>query len=673
MGKFLLELLVEEIPSRFQLNAIEEFSELMQNGLAARNIEYSDVQSFISPRRIIFSANIAEHTKEFVEEKKGPQTTANQDVIDKFLRANNVTRADCVEKTVNKKDFLFAQIKHAQQNTLDLLPELIKEAIKKISWKKSMHWNKYSFNFVRPLRNILVIFDENPLHMCLDEIDLESTDYTFGHRLLAPQKIHPKSIEEYLEQTRKAFILVDQKVRRQKILDAFTNLESQYGFKIDIREDLLEEVVGLVEYPVVLVGKIPDKFMQLPEEVIITPLRVHQRYFPTKIDGKLAPFFVFVADNAATDGGKTIIRGNERVLNARLEDALFFFETDKKNPLESYLEKLKKVTFQEKLGSVFDRTVRLEKLCDVVCNNVQLPNEDAKSLCPLLRRTAHLSKCDLVTSMVGEFPEVQGIMGGYYAQWQGEAPKVCSAIREQHMTASEVSSTFSALFFIMDRLDFITSFFAIGKEPTGSKDPFALRRAAINILQTIKKFELNISLIPIVETAFANLNLKDADENVPRKVEEFIRDRLKIILKNQSTNFEMIDELMKSKDNVITVFQKSEILDKNAGALKQLMECCKRAKNIVQENEDAFVDDSLLEEDAEKKLHTALKTFEQTNHDCKNIAENFQQNINDARKLVEVVSEFFEKILVNTEDQNLRKNRMNLLTKFLSAIHFKLF
>jgi glycyl-tRNA synthetase beta chain len=272
-----------------------------------------------------------------------------------------------------------------------------------------MRWGINRFCFVRPLRNIMAIFDGHPLDISFDEIGLKSCNHTYGHRFLAPQKVEARNGNEYLEKMKNSFVVADSNERERIIREKFKELESKLSISIEVDEKLLEEVVGLVEYPVVLLGKIPEKFMKLPDEAITMPLRIHQRYFPVRNGEKLAPYFVFIANNIAADGGKTIIAGNEKVLAARLADALFFFETDLQKPLESRLEELKKITFNEGLGTIFDRVNRITNVCDYLCESLRIGNSRP------LRRASILAKCDLSTNMVREFPELQGIMGAHYA------------------------------------------------------------------------------------------------------------------------------------------------------------------------------------------------------------------------------------------------------------------
>lgn len=661
MSSFLVELMVEEIPARMQSDAIRNFSDLLEAGLRKEHIYYSNVNACISPRRIVFSADINPVVDAFMEEKKGPQVTAPTQIIDKFLKANGISRADCVEKEIDRKRFVIATIRHEEQKTIGLLPQIIKDAIVGIPWPKSMHWGNHLFYFVRPLRGVMAVFDDCQVPVEIKRIELTSRNYTFGHRFLDPRRIEAKSFAEYQQKLKDAFVVVSQDERRELILSEIKELEKKHNMEVEVSPTLLEEVVGLVEYPIVLLGKVPDKFMTLPEEAIITPMRVHQRYFPTRKDGKLAPYFVFVANNVTVDNGKTIIKGNERVLNARLADALFFFDTDLEQPLESAAEQLKKIVFHESLGSVYDRVQRIDRVCDFLCDELGsvVSPEDRK----LLKRANTLAKCDLASSMVCEFTELQGIMGGHYARIQGEHPAVCVAIRDQYKMAEEQSNFIAALFYIADHIELISAFFAIGKTPTGTKDPFALRRAAIGVLKIIRKFELDLDLERLVTKVLGCFSCGDKSA-LAKRIVEFIGERLKVLLKNEGIAHEIVASLIAGDLNVLRTCKKAEILNQflQTETGKELQFCYKRARNIVGSNSDMHVDEKLLIEPEEKQLFDIIKAFQaRSNH------ADIADYLNMSAQMIPSVEAFFEKVLVNAVDLDLKQNRLNLLTLFLDT------
>ncbi|MDR2724058.1 MAG: glycine--tRNA ligase subunit beta [Holosporaceae bacterium] len=662
MNNFLLELMVEEIPSGVQTEAISEFEKLVTAELEKCRIRYKNSYSYISPRRIVFSAELNLKVDEFTEEKKGPQITATPEVIERFLHANSVSRRECIEKEVDKKIFLFIKIKHKVRDTSEVLGNIIKNCTKKILWNKSMRWGNYQFYFVRPLRNVMAIFNGNLLDIKFDEINLVSCNHTYGHRFIAPQKIEIANVDEYFSKMKNAFVILDAKERRNVIIDEFKNLESQRSIFVEVNENLLDEVVGLVEYPVVLLGRIPERFMKLPEEVITTPLRVHQRYFPTRIDGKLAPYFVFIANNVATDGGKTIIEGNERVLNARLADALFFFETDLQCSLESRRADLRKIAFNDKLGNVLDRANRVSNVCDYICNSLEM--EDSH----LVKRSSILAKCDLATSMVCEFPELQGIMGAHYARIQGEDPAVCDAIRCQYLPVHEITSSISAILSLADKIELVTTFFALEKKPTGSKDPFALRRAAIGILKITEKFQFDFNLKEIIQKTFQQLP-DDLRIDTVDCVHDFILGRLKIVLKEMGIQQNILNATVTGEDSILNIFSKSKVLNdflQNSLGEKLLI-IHKRTKNIILLNSETFVDEKLLQEKEEITLWEKIKKLEEKFSriaiESESFIEKFTQQLSACAEMAQDASVFFDKILVNTDDSMIRQNRLNLLTR----------
>lgn len=681
MNNFLLELLVEEIPARFQTTAIKNFSNLIVEEFEKNRIKYDEVRSYITPRRMVFSAKIESTIAEFTEEKKGPQISAPNEVIEKFLKSVGVSRNDCIEKDINNKTFIVANIKHKKKNAADLLGNIVKSAIFALPWPKSMHWGDHSFNFVRPLRNIMCLFDRKVVDVDMNaEINIRSVDYTFGHRFMADQKIRALNIDDYLAKMKNAFVIVDQNERRKIILDECKNQK----VNVLITDDLLEEVVGLVEYPVVMVGKIAEKFMRLPEEVITTTMRTHQRYFPTAIDGKLAPYFVFIANNIADDGGKAIRAGNERVLSARLADALFFFENDLMTPLERHLDDLKKIAFNEKLGTVYDRTLRIRDICEYLCDEVSHSSAAGQLMLSrnsqeILKRAAVLAKCDLATNMVCEFTELQGIMGAHYARCQGESTEVCEIIRDQYKTVDELYSPLCALYSMADKIDVITGLFSIGKMPTGSKDPFALRRAAIGIIKIILKYEMNIDLYRVIKKSFDRLKQDsekiELDPKTVNNVMTFILDRLRIVLKESGINHDVVNAVLAVPQDIQSIQKKAKILDAilKDEAGQKIISIYKRARNIVQGSSGTFVDRSLFSQKEENLFFEGIKNLEEDfrNLDNKNIGiiDKFEAKLKRCLQMENVMSEFFANVLVNADDKSIKENRIGILAKLVSVFN----
>ncbi|GHU12903.1 glycine--tRNA ligase beta subunit [Alphaproteobacteria bacterium] len=728
---FLLELMVEEIPAMFQTNAIANLKDIITGKLEKNKIRYENVRAYITPRRMMFMAKLGSHIPAFTEEKKGPQTSAPAEVINKFLKSLGISRDDCCEKIVDKKSFIVANVSHPQQSTKDLLEDIVVTSIAEIQWKKSMHWRDHSFNFVRPIRNILCIFCDEHVKVEFKEINLQSNDYTFGHRFMSTGKISVKNPHDYVKKMKESSVIVDPAERKKIILDGFEKISAKNGVSIEITDRLLEEVLGLVENPVVLLGQIPEKFMKLPEEALITPMRVHQRYFPVRKGQKLAPFFALVSNNLIEDGGKEIIKGNERVLNARLSDALFFYETDLQKPLESHLENLKKIAFNEKLGTVFDRIMRICDVCDFVWNDISgdfhgLPKNDVPVL---LKRTAVLSKCDLSTHMVSEFPELQGIMGSYYSALQGENKFICAAIGEQYKAIDEIKSPLGALFSLADKIEIITSFFAIGKEPTRSKDPFALRRAAIGLIRIIRKYNISLDLYEIIGKTFEKLSssFDGLNPNTVESVYSFIMERLKVTLKESGIPHEIVTSVIAAErqdirpvakptisedflgdterriavylgvhedsstgsttkipdrgrlrnGSINRIFDKANVLNQTLQSSEgeSLVSCYRRSKNILapyeKENSSREIhcDRSMCVEQCERDLLDALDTLQCSldvvEGSSLDSCEKLRKKVSLCASIEKKTITFFEDILINVDDEKLRQNRINILQKLM--------
>lgn len=686
--KFLIELLVEEIPARFQKTASDNFSKLFSSEFNEARIQYSEVKSYTTPRRMAFSAELREKIPEFIEEKKGPRISSPNDVIEKFLEAVGVSRNECVEKEINDKTFIFANIRHEERNTADILSDIVKNVICALPWPKSMHWGEHSFCFVRPIRNIMCMFDGELINVDMtDEINLRSTNYTLGHRFMANKKVFAKNAGDYLTKMKEAFVIVDRDEREKMILDACRNRNFRgdknftSGIDVDIDEKLLEEVVGLTEYPIVMIGKFSEKFMRLPGEVITTTMKSHQRYFPTIVKGKLRPYFVFVANNISDSDGKTIIKGNERVLSARLSDALFFFDKDLAVPLENHLDDLKKIAFNEKLGTVYDRTLRIKDICGYLCDEM----DDGRAELPpnsrdILKRAALLAKCDLATNVVCEFTELQGVMGAHYARRQGESDEVCNIIRSQYKSVEDFASPLCALYSMADKIDAITSLFAIGKIPSGSKDPFALRRAAIGIIKLMIKYEMSVDLRKTIEKAFERLKTDVKEKNdmasdTVDKVTAFILDRLRVVLKEAGIRSDIVDAILSVPQDIQSMQKKAKvlnsILDSESG--EQILIIYKRAKNIIQEIDSAAViDESLFLEKEEAVLFEKAKDFEASMLELENsdlaVADKFEAKLKQYLATKDAMSEFFTKVLVNTDDEKVKKNRAGILAKLIAVV-----
>ncbi|MBY0500838.1 MAG: glycine--tRNA ligase subunit beta [Alphaproteobacteria bacterium] len=683
MAEWLFEIFSEEIPSRMQKGAQEQLKALAETYLQQEKLSFKDIYTFITPRRLVLVVEgLPLNTEEKWEEKKGPRIDAPQMAIDGFLKTTGVRRDECQVRDTPKGQFLFVVQKDPGRPTADVLAQIAPLFLEKFRWAKSMRWGSLSTPWVRPIRGLLCLFNGNVVPFSYAGITTSNT--THGHRFLAPQPFSVDSFKDYQKKLRDHFVILDWQERRDLIQREVSRIAQDLTPAQD--DELLDEVAGLTEWPIALKGSIDEHFMKLPLEVITTPMRVHQRYFPLfNSQGDLAPFFGVIANTQATDGGKTILTGNERVLRARLADAQFFWQQDQKHPLEHFNISLKTRLFHQHLGSLFDKVVRLEKLCGRIAAKI---GADEK----VVKRAALLSKADLASQMVGEFPELQGIMGRYYAQAQGETPEVFQAIEEHYwprVSGGPIPDAVSSLILaIADRLDTLIGFFTIGITPSGSKDPFALRRAGLSLiaLSLNPHFSLSIDealgwaydMYPWSELTPPTLKSK---EKAVSDLWQFLLERLKFTLRDgQGSPYDHVDAVLAVarenptfSDLALRVRALDQLMDREDG--QNLLKAYKRASNIlrIEEEKDkkqyeGYVLENNLTDSEEKDL------FEHLSENSPKIQDlvkkgNFVQAVQDLAKFRPYVDRFFDKIIVNTKEEKIRINRLNILAFLRKTLH----
>jgi glycyl-tRNA synthetase beta chain len=479
MDELLLELLSEEIPARMQRRAIDDLTGLLRDKLAAAELAAKNIRGYVTPRRLtVIADGIPERQPDRREERRGPRVGAPAPAIEGFLRATGLDRIEqCELRDTGRGEFYFALIERAGGAAAAVLPEIVQAAITELTWPKSMRFSAAKFRWVRPLTSVICLLDGEIVPLGLDQVPVGRT--TRGHRFLSPGEFDVQDAADYLRRIEQAHVVLDQDRRRDIIAAGLNETAKQAGMSVKPDPGLLDEVTGLVEYPVVLMGAIDEASMALPPEVLATAMRTHQKYFTCLNPvGTTAPRFLFVANNQTPDDGRTIIAGNERVLKARLADAHFFWDQDRKVPLASRVDALKQRVYHEKLGSVYDKVRRMEQLAEFL--GAHVPGADTDRA----RRAVHLAKADLSTGMVGEFPELQGVMGRYYALHDGEDTRVADAIAEHYKplgpndTCPTAPDSVAAA--LAEKLDSLAAFFSIDEKPTGSRDPFALRRPRHN-------------------------------------------------------------------------------------------------------------------------------------------------------------------------------------------------
>lgn len=686
MTELLLEFFGEEIPARMQAQACEDLKRLFREHLAKLSIEADDLNAYVTPRRLCLVVKGLPVTQEDrAEERKGPRTDAAPEAVEGFLKSTGLTLDRCEKRKTPKGTFFFATLHQPGQATKTLLPRIIRDIVFAFPWPKSMRWNKGTRTWVRPLHSGLCLFEGEVLsfEVSLGEEDAPKvlfSDQTQGHRFLSSGPIRVKAFADYEKKLREASVILDQTERRDEMRRQIQTLADGKGLKIHADPGLLDEVTGLVEWPQAYLGTIDQAFMDLPREVLITSMRVHQRYFALEdAEGRLAPFFVVVANTTPQDGGEKIVQGNERVLRARLSDARYFYALDRKKTLEEHGAKLKNIIFHEKLGTYAQKVTRLERLAKSFASYFDVDAKEAEE-------AARIVKSDLVTEMVGEFPELQGIMGRYYALYEGKSPAVATAVSEHYSPKGQndsiPASPLGQLLALVDRIDTLTGFFAVGIKPTGSKDPFALRRAALGVLRILEGrgrltpkalFEASYDLY---EGLFKNQDGVFSKTETLEALEEFLIDRLKVYWRDQGLRHDYISAAFAvgQRDSVAVLKQRvSSLQDFLKGTDgSNLLAAYRRASNIVriEEQKDKIsfegqINPSLLQEKSELALYESLMETEGkieaalTHHQ-------FEMAMDMLASLRPVVDQYFEDVLVNADDAKLRLNRLNTLA-FIKA------
>ena len=664
MPELLLELFSEEIPARLQRRAADDLKKAVTNALVDAGLVYEGAKAFVTPRRLALTVTgLPARSPDTREEKKGPKVGAPQPAIDGFLRSAGLNSIDDakIESDPKKGDFYVALIEKPGAEAVELLSSILPKILADFSWAKPMRWGAGSFQWVRPLRAITATFgaeNEEPVVIPFSASDLTSGQTTYGHRFLAPEPIRVRRFDDYVTALERAKVVLDLDRRKEIICADADQLAFAQGLSVIHDEGLLEEVAGLVEWPVVMMGSFDPDFLKLPEEVIIATIRANQKCFCLRDgSGKLAPNFIITANTIAADGGAIITAGNERVIRARLSDAAFFYQGDLAIPLEHGLPKLEDMVFHAKLGTQYARVERLEKLAGDIAPKVGADVERA-------RRAAHLAKADLVTGMVGEFPELQGLMGRYYATAQGEPADIANAIEQHYKPLGPTDKVPTDLVAIAvalaDKLDLLTGFWAIDEKPTGSRDPFALRRAALGVIRIVIENDLSFPLA------------------VEPDLLAFFHDRLKVSLREAGARHDLVDAVISADSNDILEITRrvdalSTLLSSEDGV--NLLAGYRRAANILaaEEKKDGMsytgtVAQDRLQVDEETSLAFAVDAVHAavSSHVEKN---DYKGAMAELATLRGPVDAFFDAVLVNDQDSAVRVNRLNLLSRLRETMH----
>lgn len=662
----LLEIGTEEVPAHVMPGILSQLKENAAKTFEELRIEYKNIKTLGTPRRsALLVEGLAEQQADLSKENRGPAVNIAFDADGNPTKAaQGFARGQGVkpEELVTKDGYVYAMVHEKGGQTVDLLGDTLKGLVDGLNFPNNMHWADLDYKFIRPLRWLVALYGQDVIDF--EVANVKSGRTSRGHRFLSEGDFEIANAEDYVEACRKASIIVDQNERCEMIRQQIAEVAAANGGQAEVNEDLLEEVLYLVEYPTALCGKFDEKYLALPAEAVITPMRDHQRYFPVLKDGKLLPLFITIR-NGGKEHLETVQHGNERVLRARLEDAQFFFDEDRKKTLEQHGEKLKTVVFQDGLGTIYDKALRLEVLAGYIADAIGANEQDKKDAV----RAAKLAKADLVTGMVTEFTELQGVMGREYALLDGETKAVAQAIDEHYMPRfagdSQPASVAGRIVSLADKIDTIVGTFSRGLIPTGSQDPFALRRQALGIVNMLNEAQYHISLSQLVAKAMELLKIADAGQQakLQNDVADFMKLRLKNVLADAGIRYDVVDAVFVTVDDIYGVFLRAQAVNE---AVKQDMEktiqAFVRTGNIARKAEDvqAAVETGLLAEQVEKDLY---KAYEDASDKAEKeiAAQDYAGAIATLSQLAAPIDAFFDGVMVMDKDEKIKNNRLGLL------------
>ena len=662
----LLEIGTEEVPAHVMPGILSQLKENAAKTFEELRIEYKNIKTLGTPRRsALLVEGLAEQQADLSKENRGPAVNIAFDADGNPTKAaQGFARGQGVkpEELVIKDGYVYAMVHEKGGQTVDLLGDTLKGLVDGLNFPNNMHWADLDYKFIRPLRWLVALYGQDVIDF--EVANVKSGRTSRGHRFLSEGDFEIGNAEDYVEACRKASIIVDQNERCEMIRQQIAEVAAANGGQAEVNEDLLEEVLYLVEYPTALCGKFDEKYLALPAEAVITPMRDHQRYFPVLKDGQLLPLFITIR-NGGKEHLETVQHGNERVLRARLEDAQFFFDEDRKKTLEQHGEKLKTVVFQDGLGTIYDKALRLEVLAGYIADAIGANEQDKKDAV----RAAKLAKADLVTGMVTEFTELQGVMGREYALLDGETKAVAQAIDEHYMPRfagdSQPASVAGRIVSLADKIDTIVGTFSRGLIPTGSQDPFALRRQALGIVNMLKEAQYHISLSQLVAKAMELLKIADAGQQakLQNDVADFMKLRLKNVLADAGIRYDVVDAVFVTVDDIYGVFLRAQAVNE---AVKQDMEktiqAFVRTGNIARKAEDvqAAVEAGLLAEQVEKDL---CKAYEASSDKAEKeiAAQDYAGAIATLSQLAAPIDAFFDGVMVMDKDEKIKNNRLGLL------------
>ncbi|MDA9852584.1 glycine--tRNA ligase subunit beta [Candidatus Pelagibacter sp.] len=669
MSEFFIELFSEEIPASLQRNSRNVLLENFKNLFEEKKISFKKSSSFSTPNRlIILFEGLSKEIMQKAEEIKGPNVNAPEKAIEGFLRSNQIDKKDLLKKTIEKGEFYFFKKPSNRINTIDLLQEYVPLILDKLQWKKSMIWGNYNLSWARPLKSILAVFDDKSLDFKFHH--LISSNTTFIDKEFEDKKKIFKNFKGYKDFFNQSGIIIDHVLRKEFIVKEIEKISSKNNFIVEPNNKLLDEVTDIVEQPNVLVCKFDQKFLNIPKEILVITMQHHQKYFPTfDKKGKITNEFLVVANNNDEKGYIKV--GNERVVEARLSDAQFFWEKNKSQNLVKQVSKLKSMNYFKGLGSYFDKIQRMRKLGGMISDELLISKDQVEL-------SASICKVDLISDIVGEFPELQGIMGGHFAEVQGFDKEIALAVSEHYLPTGLDSKTpkkpFSIALALTDKIDTLVGFFGINQKPTSSKDPYALRRSALGVIRLLidnnKEFKIK-DLISYSTSLHKDQGFSFSNESSQKELSDFLMERLKYYMKEKKIRAEVIDASIKAHgiDHMNKIYKKASTLNGliNEEIGEDIITSYKRASSILDselKNKDLELSNTtdpgifknVYEKNLFKKINEIRKYFTNIGKD-----ENYRETLEILAGAKKVTSEFFDNVKVNDDDKNIKKNRLELL------------
>ena len=672
MAELFIELFSEEIPAKLQIDAREKIIKIINENLQKRDINFGSSKSYSTPKRLVF---VIDDIPENIEQKKrilkGPKTSSPQSALEGFIKTNSLNQSDVYKKNIEKGEFYFAEIKPKKIDVFRELQSLIPESLKSYSWKKSMKWSNYELNWGRPLKSIIAIFNNKVVNFKFFHLTSNNLTYIEGINEDKIKKVN--SFKSYTNILETQNIILNQEKRKNIIVKKMNNICTAKKFKNNFNTNLIEEVVNLVEKPNVILGKFEEMYLKIPQEILIVTMQHHQKYFPLfDENNNLTNQFLLVANLVDEKG--YIKKGNQRVIEARLSDAKFFWEKNKTQNLVKQVGKLKNLSFFKKLGTFYDRTQRLRKLASIISDQLNLSKEKveiASSIC----------KADLVSDLVGEYPELQGVMGKYFAKEQGFDDDISSAISDHYLPIglnSELpKKPLGSAVALIDKIDLLVGFFGVNEKPTSSKDPFALRRTAIGLLRLITENKLNVQIKDLINysiVTYEEQNVKFSNDIVNKDVLFFLRERFKNLLREKGIRNDIIEAVdsSHSQNNFLELYKKCSIINKNISKdiYKNIIGTYKRASSIIsQEMKDkehsinGDPEEFLFEKDEEKNLFEKINEIRRYFSSTRK-KESYDETLKILSGAKLTTDNFFDNVIVNDENSDIKKNRLELLKMF---------